>query len=137
MTSAGTSIAPRTGVQPDSRRALALAQGVYFLTTGVWPLVHMPSFLHVTGKKHDLWLVCTVGALIAVVGATVLSAGGRNRVTPEIALLAGGTAAALGAIDFIYTSRGRIPPVYLLDGIAEAALVTAWLRRAAPGSPSR
>jgi hypothetical protein len=124
-------------VQPDSRRALAIGQGAYFLATGVWPLVHMASFLHVTGKKHDLWLVRTVGALIAVVGATVLAAGGRNRVTPEIALLAGGTAAALGAIDVIYTSRGRIPPVYLLDGVAEAALATLWLRRTSPGSSSR
>jgi hypothetical protein len=35
-------------------RWLAGLQGAYFLVTGVWPLVHMPSFLAVTGPKTDL-----------------------------------------------------------------------------------
>jgi hypothetical protein len=108
-------------------RTLALAQGAYFLATGVWPLIHMRSFLRVTGYKRDLWLVRTVGALIAVTGATMLSASQRNRVTGEIAFLAAGTAGALGAIDAIYTSRRRIPPVYLLDAAAEAGIVALWL----------
>jgi hypothetical protein len=34
---------------------VALVQGVYFLLTGVWPIVHLPSFLAVTGPKTDLW----------------------------------------------------------------------------------
>jgi hypothetical protein len=114
-------------VQTNPLRTLALAQGAYFLATGIWPLVHMPSFLRATGYKRDLWLVRTVGALIAVTGATMLSAAQRNRVTGEIAFLAAGTAGALGAIDAIYTSRGRIPPVYLLDAAAEAGIVALWL----------
>jgi hypothetical protein len=104
-----------------------MGQGAYFLATGIWPLVHMRSFLRVTGPKRDLWLVRTVGALIAVTGATMLSAAQRGRVTGEIAFLGAGTAAALGAVDTIYTSRGRIPPVYLLDALAEAGIVALWL----------
>ena len=42
---------------------LAIAQGAYFLGTGVWPLVLMPSFESVTGPKVDKWLVRTVGVL--------------------------------------------------------------------------
>jgi ABC-type cobalamin transport system permease subunit len=120
-------------VQSDPRRALALAQGGYFVATGIWPLVHMPSFLRVTGRKHDLWLVRTVGALIAVAGAAILAAARRDRVTAEMEFLAAGTAAALGMVDAVYVSRRRIPPIYMLDGAAEAALVTLWLglRRAA------
>lgn len=114
-------------MQTNPLRTLALAQGAYFLATGIWPLVHMPSFLRATGYKRDLWLVRAVGALIAVTGATMLSAAQRNRVTGEIAFLAAGTAGALGAIDTIYTSRGRIPPVYLLDAAAEAGIVALWL----------
>ena len=34
---------------------LAYAQSAYFAATGVWPIVHMPSFLRVTGPKTDLW----------------------------------------------------------------------------------
>jgi hypothetical protein len=33
---------------------LPLAHGGFYLLTGVWPLVHMPSFLAVTGPKTDL-----------------------------------------------------------------------------------
>jgi hypothetical protein len=114
-------------VQSDPRRALALGQGAYFLATGIWPLVHMRSFLRVTGYKRDLWLVRTVGALVAVTGAAVFSAARRGRLTGEIALLAAGTAAALGAVDVIYSSRRRIPPIYMLDGAAEAGIVALWL----------
>jgi hypothetical protein len=116
-----------SGVHTNPRRTLALAQGAYFLATGIWPLVHMPSFLRITGHKRDLWLVRTVGALIAVTGASILSAAQRDRITGEIEFLAAGSAGALGAVDTIYTSRGRIPPVYLLDAVAEAGIVALWL----------
>ncbi|HEX2022926.1 MAG TPA: hypothetical protein VHH36_09430, partial [Candidatus Thermoplasmatota archaeon] len=66
-------------------RALAAGQGAYFAATGAWPLLHMPSFLAVTGPKTDLWLVDTVGALVLVVGAVLLLAAGRDRVSPEVA----------------------------------------------------
>jgi hypothetical protein len=107
-------------------RGLALAQGAYFGVTGVWPLVHEASFEAVTGPKLERWLVKTVGVLIAAIGATLALAGGRGRVTPEVRLLAAGSAAGLGAIDAIYAGRGRIAPVYLGDAAIEAALVAAW-----------
>jgi hypothetical protein len=100
---------------------------VYFLVTGLWPLLHMRSFLAVTGRKHDLWLVNTVGALVAVTGAVLLTAASGDRLTPDIRRLAGGSALALGAVDVIYSWRRRIPPVYLVDGVAEAALLAFWL----------
>ena len=45
---------------------LAMIQGAYFLATGIWPLLHLASFMRVTGPKTDRWLVKTVGALVAV-----------------------------------------------------------------------
>lgn len=106
---------------------LALLQGIYFAATGVWPLVHMPSFLAVTGPKHDLWLVRTVGVVVAVVGAVLILAAVNERVTPEIALLGLSAAAGLGAVDVVYWANGTIPKVYLLDAVAEAVLVVAWV----------
>jgi hypothetical protein len=44
---------------------LAARQGVYYLLTGVWPLPSIGSFQRVTGPKTDLWLVRTVGVLVA------------------------------------------------------------------------
>lgn len=111
--------------------ALAVAQGAFYVATGVWPILHTRSFEAVTGEKTDDWLVKTVGALIAVAGVTMTVAGLRGRVTPEIALLAAGSAAALAAVDVIYTQKGVIRPVYLLDAVAEAGLIGAWTAAAA------
>lgn len=64
-------------------RVLAWVQGGFYVVTGVWPLLHLPSFLAVTGPKTDLWLVQTVGGLVAVFGLMLVVAGGRRRLTPE------------------------------------------------------
>ncbi len=109
---------------------LAVAQGAFYVATGVWPLLHMRSFEAVTGEKTDDWLVETVGALLTVSGAVMLMAGLRKRVTPEIALLATGSAGALAAIDVIYTSRQVIRPVYLADAAVEVGLIGAWVAAA-------
>ena len=113
--------------------ALAVAQGAFYVATGVWPILHMRSFEAVTGEKTDDWLVKTVGALIAVAGVTMITAGLRRRVTPEIALLAAGSAAALATVDVVYTNKGVIRPVYLLDAVAEAGLIGGWVAAAARG----
>lgn len=112
---------------------LAIGQGAFYLATGLWPIVHLRSFEAVTGDKTDDWLVKTVGAMITVAGAAMLSAGLRGRVTPEIGMLAAGCAAALGAVDVIYTVKRVIPPIYLADAAVEAGLVAAWTAIAASG----
>jgi hypothetical protein len=104
----------------------AWLQGIYFLVTGLWPLLHMPSFLAVTGPKVDLWLVKTVGVLIAVVGATLLLGARRRTAGPELTLLAVGSAASLAGVDLVYALAGRIRDVYLLDAVAETGLIVLW-----------
>src|SRR5436305_10564706 len=103
-----------------------LAQGVYYVVTGLWPLVHTNSFQAVTGPKTDLWLVQTVGVLIAVIGCVLLSAAHSGRVTAEVALLAVGCALALTGIDVVFVTRNVISQVYLLDAAAALVLVAAW-----------
>ena len=109
---------------------LSVAQGVFYVATGLWPIVHLRSFEAVTGPKLEGWLVKTVGALIAIVGGTLLAAGLRRRVSPELMQLAAGSAASLAAVDVIYSPQ-RISPVYLLDAVVEGALVTGWSMAAA------
>jgi hypothetical protein len=109
---------------------LAVAQGVFYVGTGVWPIVHLRSFEAVTGPKREGWLVKTVGAIIAVIGGTLLTAGLRRRTSPELMLLAAGSAASLAAVDVIYSPQ-RISPVYLLDAVAEGVLITGWCLAAA------
>jgi hypothetical protein len=105
---------------------LALAQGLFYVATGLWPLIDIVSFQVVTGPKTDLWLVRTVGVLVTVVGAVLLAAWRARRVTPEIVLLAVGSALGLAAIDLRYALAGRISAVYLADALVEIALSLAW-----------
>lgn len=107
-------------------RRLAVAQGGYYLVTGLWPILHMRSFERVTGPKVDDWLVKTVGALIGVVGGTLLVSGLGDGPSDELKMVAAGSAAVLGVVDVTYVARGRIPRIYLLDAAAELALIAGW-----------
>lgn len=72
------------------------------LITGLWSLFSRRSFEAITGPKLDFWLVQTAGLPITAVGAAVGLAGLRRRVTPEIVLLGGASAASLASVDLIH-----------------------------------
>ena len=144
---AGTPVAGVSGMRMPADNvvtALGYGQGLYYLVTGIWPLLSMRTFEAVTGPKADKWLVKTVGVLVGIVGAVLMLSARRRHVAPEPALLAAGSAAGLAAIDTVYAARGRISKVYLLDAVVEIALVAAWalaatrgqarLRRATPAA---
>jgi hypothetical protein len=103
-----------------------LAQGAFYVATGLWSLFGINTFQRVTGPKHDVWLVKTVGVIVTVIGAVLASAALRRRVTPEVEALAVGSAAGLAGIDVVYVARRRISPVYLLDAVAEVTLIGLW-----------
>jgi hypothetical protein len=105
---------------------LCLAQGAYFVVTGIWPLVSIRTFEAVTGPKADDWLVKTVGVLVAVVGGVLILSGVRGDAPIEVAALAVGSAVGLAGIDLWYVVRRIIPPVYLLDAVLELVLVSLW-----------
>lgn len=108
-------------------RRVAVVQGAYYVATGLWPVIHMPSFEAVTGPKQEHWLVKTVGGILTVVGGglllSTLDGGAPSR---DLAAVALGSAAALAAVDVIYVANGTIPPIYLLDAAAEAVLMVGW-----------
>ncbi len=115
--------------------ALCWGQGLYYLLTGVWPLISIRTFKLVTGEKFDNsltgldadhWLVMTVGVLITAIALTLLVAAYRRTQAIELAILALAAATGLTAIDLIYTTRGVILPVYLLDAVIEVILILAW-----------
>ncbi len=115
----------REPMQPNSGtlKSILSAQGAYYLVTGVWPLVAMRSFERVTGPKTDKWLVKTVGVLVAAIGGSLMVAGRRNPVSREARLLAAASAGGLALIDITYVAKRRIAPIYLLDALAEVALL--------------
>jgi len=111
----------------DWARTACLAQGCYFLLTGIWPLLHMRSFLAVTGPKADLWLVKTVAALIIAISLALLLAVARNNLTVEVRAIAIASALALLAVDVVYVMKKVLSPIYLADAAAESALIALWL----------
>lgn len=105
---------------------LALVQGAYFLITGIWPIIHINSFMAVTGPKTDLWLVKTVGVLVGVIGLGLIASWMIQRITFPLVLHAAGSALGLCFINVIYVWKGVISPIYLLDSVVEIIFVISW-----------
>jgi hypothetical protein len=105
---------------------LSLGQGVYYLSTGLWPIVNIRAFEAVTGPKTDHWLVKTVGVLVAVIGAVLVLAAFRNPRHLDIVVLAVASATGLMGIDVWYVVRKVIAPIYLVDAVVELGLVFLW-----------
>jgi hypothetical protein len=80
----------------------------------------------VTGREADHWLVNTVGVLITANALVLLLAAARARPSPEVALLAIGSAIGLTAIDLIYVVREVLSPIYLADAAIEVVFIAAW-----------
>jgi hypothetical protein len=117
--------------------ALLLGQGAFYMATGLWPLLNIRSFEKITGPKTDRWLVKTAGVLVTAIGSTLTIAGVRKSRGIEIPILAIGSAIGLTAIDVNYAAKRRISKVYLLDAIAEVALVGCWIFASLKKTPGK
>jgi hypothetical protein len=98
-------------------------QGIYYLATGLWPLISIRTFQMVTGPKHDLWLVNTVGVLVAVIGSALILGASDQSASISNILLAIGCAFGLAGIDVVYVVRQLIAPVYLWDAALQMVFV--------------
>lgn len=106
---------------------LTLIQATYFLITAIWPIVHIHSFMEVTGYKTDIWLVKTVGALLIPVSICLMiflfiSVDKR----PALAL-GSLCCVAFISIDFYYALTDVISDIYLADGILQIVFLLAWI----------
>ena len=122
---------PREDELSPLARSVPWLHGALFGIGGLWAVVHRRSFEAVSGPKFDYWLARTVGGLLTVIGILLVQASRRNRITPEITLLAVGSSAVLTSIDVVYTAKRRIRPVYLLDAVANIGLILGWATREA------
>ena len=108
-------------------RFVLTAQGIYYLLTGIWPLVSMATFEAVTGPKTDDWLVHTVGALLVAIGLTLLWSVRHGHIGSVPATLAVTTAMAFSAIDVLYVSNGTLRKIYLADAAVEGVFLAGLL----------
>jgi len=109
-------------------RYLIFIQSFYTLLTAVWPLVHIQSFMAVTGPKTDIWLVKTVGALLIPVGTCLLVFMLLPTSDKRPAIVLGSlSSVAFICIDFYYTLTDVISNVYLVDGFVQILLLSGWV----------
>ncbi|WP_370898422.1 hypothetical protein [Chryseobacterium gossypii] len=106
---------------------IPLLQAVYFLITAVWPLVHIKSFLYVTGPKTDIWLVQTVAVLLLPYSLLFFYLAFAKKILNIHALVGGISALGLGVIELYYYLQGTLKWVYFVDAIIEICFFIYWL----------
>jgi hypothetical protein len=102
-------------------------QGLYLVAVGLWPMVHMPSFIALAGPREDLWAVRMAALLTIMIGMTLYRV--RNKAWRDdltVVLLAMGSAASYLAIDVAYVAQGAVSPVHLVDAVMQLIVLTMW-----------
>ncbi|UOU97534.1 hypothetical protein MUU74_13650 [Chryseobacterium daecheongense] len=110
-----------------SPHLIPLIQGIYFLITGVWPLVHLKSFMEVTGPKTDIWLVQTVAVLILSFSILFFYVAFKKRIVPIYALMGATSTFGLAVIELYYYLQGTLKWVYFIDSAIEMVFFIYWL----------
>jgi hypothetical protein len=108
-------------------RNLVIIQSGYTFVTAVWPLVHIESFIYVTGPKQDVWLVKTVGALLIPIAVTLASFLYFDTNRAPAILLGALTALAFISIDVYYSLKNVISDIYLYDAVLELMFLIGWV----------
>ena len=102
-------------------------QGVFYVLTGLWPIVHRKSFEKVMGRKSEGSLAQTMGGMIAAVGAALIVGSLDDRPSRSLKWLGMGSAIALGLADLVFATRGKTSRVYFADAAAEGAALAGWM----------
>jgi hypothetical protein len=111
-------------------RLVIWTQATYILVTAVWPLVHIESFMEITGYKTDVWLVKTVGALLIPVAACLYTYLFINTDRRPAIVLGSLTSIAFIGIDLVYALTDVISDIYLADGAVEFVFLVLWIVQA-------
>ena len=89
-----------------------LIQGIYFVVTGIWPILNMASFITATGPKQDTWLIEMVGLLSVSIGLTYIVTSLKKQPLPV--LLGYAVSLSFLIMDIVYVISGKIDQIYLL-----------------------
>ncbi len=111
-----------------SRVALvARLQGVFYVLTGLWPVLSRATFEAVAGPKTDYWLVQAFGSVLAMIGVVLLFAARTGRIGREVVVLGVGMATVVAGCDVLAAAQPRNSGAYLADAAVEAGFVVWWV----------
>lgn len=109
-----------------TRKTLLLAQSIYYLAVSAWPLLHIDSFMWVTGYKTDPSLVRLVAGITLAISLLFLSDMHRKEPARGTVLMAIIVAVEFGGMDLIYGITGVISRVYLIDAVVQMSFLVLW-----------
>jgi hypothetical protein len=108
-------------------RTLLLIQAIYTLVTAIWPILHIESFMIITGPKTDIWLVKTVSVLLIALSVSwLLALRYRWDHRPVLASLFA-SSTGLVIVELWYVAMNEISMVYLLDAGLQVVFLITWL----------
>jgi hypothetical protein len=80
---------------------------VFYVVTGLWPIIHLRSFEAITGCKREGWLAQSMGGLIAAVGVALIAGSLEKWPSEALKWLGMGSAIALGMADLVFAKKNR------------------------------
>lgn len=105
---------------------VAWIQAIYIVVTALWALLDIHSFMEVTGRKNDVWLVKTVSACLLPISLCLILSQ-LLKTHPLLTIcVAMATCSGLASIDFYYTANGTIKWIYAVDGAVEVVFLITW-----------
>jgi hypothetical protein len=111
-----------------SPRIAPLSQGIFYIASGLWPIVHFRSFEKAAGPRYDRRLMKALGGLTAVLGATLVAGSFERKSSTALRVLGIGSAIALAAADVVAIARKRLSTkAAIADIVAEGGIVGGWL----------
>ncbi len=103
------------------RRWLLIAQGSYYLLTGLWPLVHFASFAQAVALRINAFQAQSFGAVLIVIGACLIEAARRGPPDAFATLLGAAVAAAIAVVDLVWLPRLGVSSGLWIDLLIEVA----------------
>lgn len=107
------------------RRRVILAQGAYYILTGLWPLAHFSSFSRAVALSVHPFQAQVLGAVLVVVGAHLLEAGRREPPGASATLLGIAVAGAISVVDMVWLPRLGTVSVLWGDLLVQVAIAIA------------
>lgn len=107
------------------RRWVLLTQGVYYVLTGLWPLIHFDSFADFVALNVIPFQAQAFGAVIVVVGASLIEASRREPPGSYPTLLGTAVAGAIAMVSLFWLPRMGVASGLWIDFAIEVAIAAA------------
>lgn len=109
------------------RANTAVLVGAYDSLVGAWPLVSMASFVSFTGLNHHLNVVSVVAFAWLSLGLALLALHQNPRAVKFLGIASTIAGGSLAIAEVVLVLLGQIPPIFLVQVVAELVIGMTWM----------